>query len=221
MLRFLWRHAIGILIVIVIVGWALFYVPGTPSYAVFQLKQAIDARDGAAASSFVDFTSVVRNAGYEMVQEDADKGGGGIVGELVGKGTIDLLARPMGAFVKTWAVQQVEDGARDVQMPAGAVAGAILLLHRSGDTAWTDFRDNRGHEWKIRMARKDGRWQVVEVKDIRQLLERLPRGEGQSLGSPGTLPGGTPPAGAPPAPPPAAGSAPESGGTSGSAPTTP
>ncbi len=194
MLRFLWRHAIGILILLVVVGWALFYVPGTPSWAVFQLKQAIDARDGVTAATYVDFTTVVRNAGYEMVQQNADKGGGGIVGALIGKGAVDLFAQPMAAVVRTWAVRQVDDGARDVQMPAAAVAGAILLLHRSGDKAWTDFRDNRGHEWNIQMARQDGRWQVVEVKDIQQLLERLPRGE-PSPGPSGTLPGGTPPSG--------------------------
>ena len=40
------RHPIGVLVVVVIAGWALFYVPTTPSFAVYQLKQAIDARDG-------------------------------------------------------------------------------------------------------------------------------------------------------------------------------
>jgi hypothetical protein len=206
MLRFLWRHAIGILVVIVIVGWGLFYVPGTPSYAVFQLKQAIDARDGAAAASFIDFTSVVRNAGYEMVQQNADKGSGGVIGALVGKGAVDLLAQPMAAVVKTWATRQVDDGAKDVQMPAAAVAGAIVLLHRSGDTAWTDFRDHKGREWNIRMARQNGRWQIVEVKDVQQLLERLQRNEERRLGPSGTLPGGTPPGVTPPpgAPPVAA-----------------
>ncbi len=204
MLRFLWRHAIGILIAIAIVGWGLFYVPDTPSYADFQLKQAIDARDGAEAASFVDFTSVVRNAGYEMVQQDADKGGGGMVTALIGKSAVDLLAQPMAAVVKTWATRQVDDGAKDVQMPGGAVAGAILMLHRSGDTAWTDFRDNKGREWNIRMAREKGRWRIVEVKDIQQFLDRLKRDQG--LGPGGALPGGpppgvTPPSGAPPAAP--------------------
>lgn len=216
MLRFVWRHAIGVLIVIVIAGWALLYVPGTPSWAVFQLKQAIDARDGAAAAQFVDFTSVVRNAGYEMVQQNADKGGGGVLGALVGKGAVDLLAQPTAAVLKTWAVRQVDDGARDVQMPAAAVAGAIVLLHRSGDTAWTDFRDNKGREWNIRMARKDGRWQIVEVKDVEQLLERLERDEQKRLRSPEALPGATPPglpppSGAPPAAP--APGAPSNGGS--------
>jgi Protein of unknown function (DUF2939) len=201
MFRFLWRHAIGTLIVLAIAGWALFYVPGTPSYAVFQLKRAIDARDGAAAASFVDFPSVVRNAGYEMVQQNAAKGGGGMLGELVGKGAVDLLAQPAAAIVRNWAVRQVDNGAKDVQMPAGVVAGAILFLHRSGDTAWTDFRDDKGREWNIHMALRNGRWQIVEVKDIRQLVARIEHDEEQRLGSPGTLPGGTPPGPASPSGP--------------------
>lgn len=213
MLRFLWRHAIGTLIIVVIVGWALFYVPETPSYTVFQLKQAIDARDGAAAASFVDFPSVVRNAGYEMVQKNADKRGGGVFSELVGKGAVDLLAQPTAAVLKTWAVRQVDDGAKDVQMPAGVVAGAIVFLHRSGDTAWTDFRDKKGREWKIRMARRDGRWQIVEVKDIQQLVARIERDEEKRLGSPeGTLPGTMPPGALPPSGAPS--SAPAPGGAS-------
>lgn len=215
MLHFVWRHAIGILIAVAIVGWGLFYVPDTPSYAVFQLKQAIDAHDGALAAAYIDFTSVVRNAGYEMVQQNADKGGGGMVSTLIGRGAVDLLAQPMAAVVKTWATREVDDGARDVQMPAAAVAGAILMLHRSGDTAWTDFRDNKGREWNIRMARENGRWRVVEVKDIQQFLDKLKRDQERS-GPAGTLPGGAPPpAGSPPsAAPPAAppGEAPPSSG---------
>lgn len=205
MLRFLWRHAIATLIIIAVAGWALFYVPGTPSYAVFQLKRAIDARSGDAAADYVDFPSVVRNAGYEMVQQNAAKNGDGIFASLFGKGAVDLLTQPTAAVVKTWAVRQVDDGAKDVQMPAGVVAGAILFIHRSGDTAWTNFRDNKGREWKIRMALENGRWQIVEVKDIQQLIARIEHEQEKRLNSPGMLPGAPPapgaPSGGPPAPP--------------------
>lgn len=206
MLRFLWRHAIATLVVLVIAGWALFYVPGTPSYAVFQLKQAIDARDGNLAASFVDFPSVVRNAGYEMVQQNAAKGGSGMFAELVGKGAVDLLAQPTAAVLRSWTVRQVDNGAKDVQMPAGVVAGAILFLHRSGDTAWTDFRDKQGHEWNIHMALRNGRWQIVEVKDIQQLVARVERDEEKRLGSPGMMPSSPPSGGMPSAPAPGASS---------------
>jgi len=194
------RHPIGILVVIVIAGWALFYVPTTPSFAIYQLKQAIDARDGATAATFVDFASVVKNANYEMLQQNK---GNDVIAALVGKGAIDLLAAPMAAGVQQWATQQVDNGAKNVQMPAAAVAGAIVLLHHSGDTAWTNFRDHKGQEWDVRMAREKGHWRITEVKNVEQLLQRFQqeRGSGNpamppSMGAPGAV---APPEAAPPA----------------------
>lgn len=173
---FLSRHAIGVLIALVIGGWALFYVPTTPSYAIYQLKQAIDARDGATAATFVDFPSVVKSAGYEMLQQNSKAND--VITALVGKGAVDLLSAPMAAAVQQWATQQVNSGARQVQMPAAAVAGSIVLLHRSGDAAWTNFRDDKGVQWDIRMARENGQWRIIEVKNVEQLLQHFQQQRG-------------------------------------------
>ena len=181
---FISRHAIGVLIVLIVGGWALFYLPTTPSYAVYQLKQAIDARDGATAATFVDFASVVKNAGYEMLQQNSNAND--VITALVGKGAVDLLSGPMAAAVQQWATQQVNSGARQVQMPAAAVAGAIVLLHHSGDTAWTDFRDDKGVQWDIRMARENGHWRITEVKNVQQFLQRFQQEKG--IGGPPATP---------------------------------
>jgi hypothetical protein len=183
---FLSRHAIGVLIALVIGGWALFYVPTTPSYAIYQLKQAIDARDGATAATFVDFPSVVKNAGYEMLQQNSKAND--MLTTLVGKGAVDMLSGPLAAAVQQWATQQVNNGARQVQMPAAAVAGAIVLLHHSGDAAWTNFRDNKGVQWDIRMARENGHWRIIEVKNVEQLLQHFQQQRGIG-GPPTTAPG--------------------------------
>ncbi len=182
---FISRHAIGVLIFLVVAGWALFYVPSTPSYAIYQLKQAIDVRDGATAATFVDFPSVVKNAGYEMLQQNSKAND--VITALVGKGAVDLLSGPLAAGVQQWATQQVNSGARQVQMPSAAVAGAIVLLHRSGDTAWTDFRDNKGVQWDIRMARENGHWRITEVKNVEQFLQRFQQDKGMG-GPPATPP---------------------------------
>lgn len=176
MTRFLVRHWTGVLVTILVAGWAFIYLPTTPSYAVFQLKRAIDARDGDAAARYVNFPSVVKHAGYEIVK---DKESGGGIGQLLGKAAVDLLSQPMAMALKSWAKRQVEDGAKDVQMPPAAVAASVVLLHRDGDTAYTDFHDSRGRVWKIHMARApDGTWQIVQVENIKQLLEQLkPRTE--------------------------------------------
>jgi hypothetical protein len=203
---FISRHAIGVLIFLVVAGWALFYLPTTPSYAIYQLKQAIDARDGATAATFVDFASVVRSAGYEMLQQNSKAND--VITALVGKGAVDLLSGPMAAAVQQWATQQVNSGARQVQMPAAAVAGAIVLLHHSGDTAWTNFRDDKGVQWDIRMARQNGHWRITEVKNVQQFLQRFEQEKG--MGGPPAAP---PAMGAPNAAPPSE-AAPSGGNTS-------
>ena len=180
MLRFALRHWTALLIIIAIAVWAIFYLPDTPSYAVFQLKQAIDARNGEAAAQYIDFQKVVRNAGYEMVNHGNSGSGGGtpnVLGELVGKSAVDLLSGPMAAVLKSWATDRVNSGDRRIQMPAAAVLAALIMIHRNGDKAYTHWRDPDGHEWEVEMEREDGQWRIVEVKDIQELLNRLKRRE--------------------------------------------
>ncbi|MGH7839841.1 MAG: hypothetical protein ACREQC_18795 [Candidatus Binataceae bacterium] len=180
------RHWTAILILLVISGWALLYLPDTPSYAVFRLKQSVDARNGDAAGNYVDFQKVVRAAGAEIIQGDNPSGdtGGNLLGQLLGKGMVDLFSAPMAALLQQWAVQQVNYGAQEVQMPAAGVAAAILLLHRDGDTAYTRWTDHKGQVWEVRMAREDGRWKIVEVKNVRALLEKLRRHEQKEFNTP-------------------------------------
>jgi len=179
MSRFLLRHWTAVIVVLLIAWWTLFYLPNTPAFAVFQLKRAIDAHDGAQAAQFVDFESVVKHAGYEML---ANKNAGNdVVNQFIGKGAVDLFSKPVAGMVEAWAERKVDTGAKEVQMPGAAVAGAIVLLHRDGDTAYTDFRDRDGKVWEIHMARTaDGRWQIVEVKNIQQLLDKLQRQQANS-----------------------------------------
>ncbi len=180
--RFLLRHWTAVLLVVLAAGWAVFYLPGTPTFAVLQMKLAIDARDGDRAARFVDFQSIVRNAGMQMVQNQT--GSGDPLADFIGKGAIQLFTAPAARLVESWAKQKVDDGAKEVQMPAAAVAGAVILLHNNGSTAYTQFRDRKGQDWDIRMARNtDGQWQVVEVKNIQQLLDQLEKRERQRFGT--------------------------------------
>jgi Protein of unknown function (DUF2939) len=180
MTRFALRHWTGILVAVVVAWWAVFYVPNTPSFAVVELKRAIDNRDGEAAARYINFESVVRKAGYEMVEK---KEGGSALGQMLGKSAVDVLAKPVAQLARAWATKQVNDGARDVQMPPAAVLGAVVLLHRDGDSAYTHFRDNRGRDWEVHMKRSAaGVWQVSEVRNIGQLLEALKHEEEKKSG---------------------------------------
>ncbi|HEY1852491.1 MAG TPA: hypothetical protein VGG60_15830 [Candidatus Binataceae bacterium] len=188
MAGFALRHWTSILIAIALAVWAVFYLPDTPSYAIFELKQSIDARDGAGAAHYVDFQKVVRNAGYEMVDDPNSSSSGSLLGQLIGKGAVDLLSGPMAAMLQTWATQQVDNGARQLQMPAIAVVGAVVMLHRNGDAAFTRWQDNKGQVWEVRMARENGQWQVVEVKNVKQLLDKLRRQQEKQFNSAPAVP---------------------------------
>lgn len=180
-MRFVFRHFTAILILAAVAGWAVFYLPNTPSYAVLRLKQAIDARNGDEAAKYVDFEGVVKNAGHEMVQK---QGGADPLSTMLGNAAIDVLSKPLAQLTKAWAVKKVDDGAHEVQMPGAAVAGSLVLMHRNGDTAYTDFKDNKGQEWEVHLARgDDGYWRVVEIKNIEQLLQKLQREEQRRLNS--------------------------------------
>jgi hypothetical protein len=197
MAGFALRHWTSILIAIALAVWAVFYLPDTPSYAIFELKQSIDARDGAGAARYVDFQKVVRNAGYEMVDDPNSSSSSSLLGQLIGKGAVDLLSGPMAAMLQTWATQQVDNGAKQLQMPAIAVVGAIVMLHRNGDAAFTRWQDNKGQVWEVRMARENGQWQVVEVKNVKQLLDKLRRQQEKQFNSAPAVPS-SPDAGPPP-----------------------
>lgn len=186
MARFALRHWTAILLTLVAAGWAIFYLPATPSYSIFKLKQAIDNRDGDTAATYVDFQKVVRNAGYEMLQNDSSSGSdaGSPIGQLIGKSAVDLLSGPMSTLLKRWAIEQVDNGAKDVQMPPVAVVGAVVMLHRYDDTAYTRWQDKKGRVWEVRMAREKGAWKVVEVKNVKELLNKLKRQEEGNLNSP-------------------------------------
>jgi hypothetical protein len=179
-MRFLLRHATAVLIIAAIAGWAAFYLPYTPTWAMLRLKQDIDARDGDEAAKYVDFESVVTKAGQEMVQK---QGGNDPLSTLIGNAAVGLFAKPVADVARQWAIKKVDDAAREVQMPGSAVAASLVLLHRNGDTAATDFTDNRGRRWRIHLARyPDGYWRVTEIEDVGQLLQQLQ--QNQRLGAP-------------------------------------
>jgi len=194
------------LIVVALAGWAIFYLPDTPAFAIFELKQSIDARDGVGASRYVDFQKVVRNAGYEMIDDPSSSSANSLLGQLIGKGAVDLLSGPMAAMLQAWATQQVNNGAKNLQMPAIAVVGAVVMMHRSGDVAFTRWQDHKGQVWEVRMARENGQWQVVEVKNVKQLLDKLRRQQERNFGNPPEAPPES-------ASPPDASGTPDAGGT--------
>ena len=178
MARFALRNVTAILIAIVFGWWSIFYIPASPTWAVMRLKQAVDARDGNRAAQYVDFPSVVQHAGEEMVKQ---KAADNPLGALIGQAAVHLFNKPIADALEAAARKKVDDGDKDVQMPGVAVAGALVLLHRSGDEASTDFTDHKGQNWKIHLTREDGVWKVTQIENIRQVLEKREKQEQKQL----------------------------------------
>ena len=105
-----------------------------------------------------------------MIQEQAANNP---LGALVGQAAMAMLSKPAAELLEAQAKQKVEDGDPDIQMPAAAVLGSIVLMHRSGDTAYTQFTDNKGKTWGIHFKREAGIWKVSEVENMREILSRL------------------------------------------------
>ncbi|HTT76526.1 MAG TPA: DUF2939 domain-containing protein [Candidatus Binataceae bacterium] len=186
MARFALRHWTAILIAVAVAAWAIFYLPQTPSWTILKLKQAVDARDGAGAARYVDFQAVVQHAGSEMVEDQngSNSGPSNFLGSLVGNGVVRLLSGPMASLLQSWAVQQVDNGAKQVQIPPAAAFGAIMMLHRNDDAAYTRWIDNKGQVWGVRLAREEGVWKIVAVDNVKQLLEKLQRQQEDRVNSP-------------------------------------
>jgi hypothetical protein len=181
MLRFAFRHFTAILIVVVVAAWAIFYLPTTPAWTVMQLKRSIDARDGDGAANYVDFNSVVKSAGTQMLKEKANDP----LSAMLGTAALSMFSATIANIAKSWAVQEVNDGKKDVQMPAAAVAGAIVLMHRDGGAAFTRWTDPKGQVYEVHLRRGvDGVWRISEVENVAQLLQKLQEHEQRQFNSP-------------------------------------
>jgi len=179
--RFITRHITAILVTLVVAWWAAFYLPQSPTWAVLWLRNAVQNRDGDAAVRYIDFQSVIQHAAKEMVAQNAAKDP---LGSFVGQAAVQLLAGPLAQVAESWARQKVNEGDPNLQIPPGAVVGAIVMLHRQGDSASTRFTDRKGQTWEIHLLREDGRWQITEVKDAKVLLQKLQQHEAKQF-SPG------------------------------------
>jgi hypothetical protein len=181
-MKFLIRHWTLALISAAVLVWAVFFLPSTPSFAVIELTQAIRNRNPDAAAQFVDFDSIVKHAGYQMA--DRQRSAGDPLSQLLTRGAVEMFYKPIAQLVESIARQKVASGDQDLQIPWTASLGATLFLHRDGNTATTSLRDHKNQEWEIRMRRNPaGRWQIVEVDGLAQVLERL-RHQSAAAGSP-------------------------------------
>jgi hypothetical protein len=177
--RFIVRHFTAILVVLVLGWWAIFYLPNAPTWTVIWLRAAVQNRDADAAARYIDFQSVVQNAAKDVVAQDTEKNP---LGAFIGQAAVQLFSQPMAQMAEKIARERVSDGDPNIRIPPVAVLGAIVLMHRDGDSAWTKFTDRKGQNWEIHLTREpDGIWQITQVKDARVLLQKLKEHEAKEF----------------------------------------
>jgi len=159
-------------------GWWWFYLPTTPSWAVYSLYQDVKNHDGAAAQELIDFQSVTKGfidtavTEHESGKTTGEEEGQAEFEEIFARGIASLVVGPMSDALKSRFAQWV-DNRDDTKYPisVGPVLEAILRLHRQGSTAFTQVTNDKGERLQMTLTRENGAdWRITSVdsKSIRE-----------------------------------------------------
>jgi hypothetical protein len=168
------------LVAISLMGWWAFYLPATPSWAVYSLYRDVRNHDGGAAEQLIDFESVTKGLVNTAITEHEtgsaarDEEGAGAFGEIFARGIASLMVAPMSDAFKSRFEQWV-DSRDDAKYPmnVGPVLEAILQLRRQGSTAFSQITDTKGETLHITLNRESGGdWKITAVdgKSIREAM---------------------------------------------------
>jgi len=185
------RAAIVAAAVVVFGWWLLFYLPDSPSYALYRFETKIEAHDGDGAARFVDFESVTRalmNSAVEARRESESEqppGGGGarLFGEAIARGIISLMVKPVSKVAEARFKRAVERGKWDSPGIRGVLVRAVFKLRRDGDQAATEVTSPEGKTLRIRLTRDEvGHWRIssvqgLEAEIVQELRERRHKGK--------------------------------------------
>ncbi len=179
--------------VIVLIGGALCGVlafsawVGTPSYALYRIKRAVDTQDLEIFKHYVDLDSVLSHALQEVGgkffdQEATDGPKDRIPQQSSHKGLLKGLLRRFAPEVKGL----LQDGARQVveQMvtqprekpliPYLALVAAMWQVHKEGQQAFLPIKTKKGDIVEVIMNKaSEGYWRVVEVMNVKALLAEI------------------------------------------------
>ncbi len=188
------RSTAGAFAALLIGWWFLLYLPASPSWAMWNFYDAVKARNGDAAASFIDFQSVTKNMMDKGFKSAAAKPapeqnpGERIMKEAVARGIGSLLTAPLAESIKADFERRVSQGDPRVQVTRWELLGAMIRLDRHGDKAETSGTDDKGRKYKITFSSEPGgRWRVVEVDGdaIQKEIEQGLRKSQQMRASPG------------------------------------
>jgi len=161
----------AVLLVLAVAGWWLFYLPSTPSWAVYSLYRDVKNHDGAAAQELIDFrkvtkgfidTAVMQHEAREATPEGQDEAA---FSEIFARGIAGLMVGPISDTLRSRFAQWV-DNHEDAKYPIGLgpVLEAVVRLHRQGSTAFTQLTNDKGETLQVKLTRENvGDWRITSV----------------------------------------------------------
>ncbi len=159
-------------------GWWLFYLPSTPTWALYTLYVDVKEHDGVAAKELIDFEGVTKSIIAASEQnEAAGKAPSEELGEeLLGRGLATLMVGPIAEALKS-RFQQWVDTRDESKYPVGIgpAVQAIFRLRRQGSSAFTHLTDDDGKRIDITLTRgSDGYWKItgVDGPSVREALRQ-------------------------------------------------
>ena len=165
-------------------GLGIAILPTTPTWALWDIKRALDRNDVAALRARVDLTAVTLRAVSEFGSGDGDGGAAGIDLKQIGS---TLLG---GGKVLT----VFNDPERPLRLDARDFVSAWWNMRREGNLAYLTI-DADGDDVSLVLGRDGSEWRVVGVTPISALLRVKPKSpKAPRDGATGTSPGAPSPA---------------------------
>ena len=175
------RFIVGALAVIALIAvvaalgvWL--YIKGTPQYSLYLAGQAVENRDYAEFTKYVDIDAVVNTAVDQAVaktkkqqidrtaipaDDDFDR-----LGRRFTDSFTKTLEPALAAEIKREVRQQVESGTFLQRIHSDSVIdtyGKIRSIDRKGDTAYVTVVDDSGYDFTIKLRRDGDHWRIYEL----------------------------------------------------------
>ena len=168
-----------VLILVSCIAWTF-----TPSYSLYQIKQALETHDYARFAEYVDVESVAGNAFDELGQfkqqeeKEEQPSSGGSLADLLRQGLKSLsgeIRNVVSAGADIVVEQVITDRNRELpEIPTLAIIGAIFAGETQDGLRRFPVPIKDGKEIEVNMRESDeGVWRVVEVTNVETLIAQL------------------------------------------------
>ena len=148
-----------------LVGFAVAVAPATPTWALWQVKQAVDRNDVKGLQQMVDIPAVAARAINDLA--------GGGPGNLP---AFDLKDVALSLLSGGKLLTVFNDPDKPLRLGARDFLGAWWNMRREGDLTYVTL-DAGGNDVSLVLRHEDGRWRIVGVTPLAALLRVKKPGE--------------------------------------------